>query len=144
MKPQDIHLSDWMRILIGEVPPVFYIELLIRAFAVYLILMVSMRSMGKRMSSQLSRNELAALVSLAAAVGIPMMAPDRGILAAVVIAFVLISVERVIAMRAFNNEKFENYLQGKVGALINDGVMDMAELKRSNLAHERVFAQLRV
>jgi hypothetical protein len=144
MQPQDIHLSDWMRVLVGEVPGAFYIELVIRAFAVYLILMVSMRTMGKRMSSQLSRNELAALVSLAAAVGIPMMAPDRGLLAAVVIAFVLISIERMIAKRAFYNEKFENFAQGKVGALVNDGVLDMAELKRSNLSHERVFAQLRV
>jgi uncharacterized membrane protein YcaP (DUF421 family) len=144
MKPQDIHLSDWLRILIGEVPGSFYIELIIRAFAVYLILMVSMRTMGKRMSSQLSRNELAALVSLAAAVGIPMMAPDRGILSAVVIAFVLIAIERIIAKRAFKNEKFENFAQGRVSALVNDGVMDMAELKRSNLSHERVFAQLRV
>jgi uncharacterized membrane protein YcaP (DUF421 family) len=144
MQPQDIHLSDWMRVLVGEVPGAFYIELVIRAFSVYLILMVSMRSMGKRMSSQLSRNELAALVSLAAAVGIPMMAPDRGLLSAVVIAFVLIAIERLIAKRSFNNEQFENFSQGKVGAIVTDGVVDMKELKRVGLSHERVFAQLRV
>lgn len=80
MQPQDIHFSDWQRILFGEVPITYLFELLIRAIAVYFILMVSIRAMGKRMSSQLSRNELAALVSLAAAVGIPMMAPERGVL----------------------------------------------------------------
>src|SRR4051794_17099270 len=77
MKPEKIHPDDWLRILVGEVPATYFIELIIRAAVVYLILMVSMRLMGKRMSSQLSRNELAALVSLAAAVGIPMMSPDR-------------------------------------------------------------------
>ncbi len=143
MQPQDIHFSDWRRILIGEVPGSFYIELLIRAIIVYLILMVSMRSMGKRMSSQLSRNELAALVSLAAAVGIPMMAPDRGILAGVVIAFVLIAVERLIARRNFESEKFENFSLGQVSTLIREGVVDMKELSRTGLAHERLFAQLR-
>jgi uncharacterized membrane protein YcaP (DUF421 family) len=144
MQPQDIHINDWLRILVGDVPASYYIELLIRAFAVYLILMVSMRSMGKRMSSQLSRNELAALVSLAATVGIPMMAPDRGILAAVIIAFVLIAIQRMIAKWAFKNEKFESFSQGKVSALISDGVLDMKELNRVGLPHERLFAQLRV
>ncbi|MGY3215072.1 DUF421 domain-containing protein [Mucilaginibacter sp. HD30] len=143
MQPQDIHINDWMRILIGEVPLSFFIELFIRAFIVYLILMVSMRAMGKRMSSQLGRNELAALVSLAAAVGIPMMAPDRGVLPAVVIAFVLITTERIIAMQACKSERFENFSQGKVSTLVSDGVVNIKELNKSRLSHERVFAQLR-
>lgn len=143
MKSQDIHLSDWLRILVGEVPATFFIELLIRSIVVYLVLMVSMRSMGKRMSSQLSRNELAALVSLAAAVGIPMMAPDRGLLPAAVIAFILIAIERWIAKRSCKNEKFESFSQGSISTLITDGVIDMNELKHVNLSHERVLAQLR-
>jgi uncharacterized membrane protein YcaP (DUF421 family) len=143
MKPQDIHFGDWLRILIGEVPPSFFIELLIRAIVVYMILLVSMRIMGKRMSSRLSRNELASLVSLAAAVGIPMLAPDRGMLPAFIIAIVLVSIQRLIARQSCKNEKFENFSQGKVSALVSDGVVDMKELKHAKLSHERVFAQLR-
>ncbi|MGN6640501.1 MAG: DUF421 domain-containing protein [Mucilaginibacter sp.] len=143
MQSQDIHLKDWLRILIGEVPPSYFLELLIRAAAVYFILMLSMRSMGKRMSSQLSRNELAALVSLAAAVGIPMMSPERGLLAGAVIAFILISVQRLIAKLCVINEKFESYSQGKFTTLVNAGVVDMKALNKVNLSHERVFSQLR-
>ncbi|HEY8920817.1 MAG TPA: YetF domain-containing protein [Chitinophaga sp.] len=143
MEAKDIHFSDWQRILIGEVPPGYFIELLIRAIVVYLILMVSMRTMGKRMSSQLSRNELAALVSLAAAVGIPMMAPDRGVLPALVIAFVLITVERMIAKRGFSDQKFESFVQGDLSTLVNDGIIDMKALAKVKLSHERVLAQLR-
>ncbi len=143
MQPQDIHLSDWLRILIGGVPAGYFIELLIRSIVIYLILMVSMRSMGKRMSSQLSRNELAALVSLAAAVGIPMMSPDRGLLPAVVIAFILIVTERVIARKSSENEKFESFSQGDISTLVSDGVIDMKELGRVKLSQERVLAQLR-
>ena len=143
MQSQDIHINDWMRILIGEVPLSFFIELVIRAFIVYLILMISMRAMGKRMSSQLGRNELAALVSLAAAVGIPMMAPDRGVLPAVVIAFVLIATERIIAKQSCKSERFENYSQGRVSTLVSDGVINIKELNKSRLSHERVLAQLR-
>src|ERR1700710_2654351 len=120
MKKEQIHLSDWQRILMGEVPAVFYIELIIRALLIYLILMVSMRAMGKRMSAHLSRNELAALVSLAAAVGVPMMAPNRGILPAMVIAVVVIGIQRIIADRAAKNQSFEKISQGNVSVLIAD------------------------
>jgi uncharacterized membrane protein YcaP (DUF421 family) len=143
MKPEEIKLNDWLRILIGEVPYVFFFELIIRALLVYLILLVSMRLMGKRMSSQLSRNELAALVSLAAAVGIPLMAPDRGVLPAVVIAAVLVLVERMIARKSVNDQHFEQYAQGNISTLVADGVIDMKELSKLGLSHERLLAQLR-
>lgn len=143
MKPEEIHINDWLRILIGEVPFAFFIELIIRALIVYLILLVSMRLMGKRMSSQLSRNELAALVSLAAAVGIPLMAPDRGLLPAVVIAAVLVMVQRLIAKKSFDDEKFEAYTQGNISTIVIDGVIDMKELNKLSLSHERLLAQLR-
>lgn len=143
MNSQDIHLTDPLRILIGEVPLSYFIELVIRAAAVYLILMISMRSMGKRMSSQLSRNELAALVSLAAAVGVPMMAPDRGLLPAVIIAFVLITIERAIAKQGCKSEAFESFAQGRLSILVRDGVVCVKELEQVSLSHERLFAQLR-
>jgi uncharacterized membrane protein YcaP (DUF421 family) len=143
MKPEQIRLSDWHRILVGEVPPVFFVELVIRAAVIYLILMVSMRTMGKRMSSQLSRNEMAAMVSLAAAIGVPMMAPDRGLLPAIVIALVLILVERVIAVWTFRNQSFEKFSQGNISTMVKDGVIDVGVLESTNLSRERVIAQLR-
>jgi hypothetical protein len=62
MKPEEIKLSDWTRIILGPVPPEFYLELIIRVIFVYLLLMVSMRLLGKRMSTQMSMLELTAMV----------------------------------------------------------------------------------
>jgi len=143
MKPEEIHLKDLLRILIGEVPFSFLLELIIRAAVVYLILMVSMRLMGKRMSSQLSRNELATLVSLAAAVGVPMMAPDRGLLPGLMVALVLIFAERFIAFWAFKSEVFETLAMGNISTLVKDGVIDVAALESVTLSRERLMAQLR-
>jgi uncharacterized membrane protein YcaP (DUF421 family) len=143
MKRYQIHLGDWKRILLGEVPRTFYLELVIRALVVYLILMISMRVMGKRMSSQLSRNELAALVSLAAAVGVPLMAPNRGLLPAVVIAIVVVGVQRVIADLAAKRQTFEKISQGNMSILINESVIDIDALSRVGLSQAQLFAQLR-
>jgi uncharacterized membrane protein YcaP (DUF421 family) len=95
------------------------------------------------MSSQLGRNELAALVSLAAAIGVPMMAPDRGLLPALVIAGVLITIQRSIARLAFKNQSFERFTQGNVSTLIIDAVIDVAVLESVGLSQERMFAELR-
>lgn len=143
MKSADIHISDWHRILVGDVPGSFYIELCIRALVVYLLLMVCMRLMGKRMSSQLGRNELAAMVSLAAAIGVPLQAPDRGLLPAVVIGIVVVFTERWIASKTFQNQTFEKFSQGNVDMLIKDAVIDLKTMKKVGLSRERLVSQLR-
>jgi hypothetical protein len=123
MKKEEIHFSDWQRILLGEVPGSFYMELILRAAIIYLLLMLAMRLMGKRMSGLLSRNELVAMVSLAAAIGTPLTSPDRGIIPAVVIAIVVVYIERWISAKAFHDEKFERYAIGKLDILVNDAVI---------------------
>lgn len=143
MQPSDMHLTDWLRIVVGEVPGVFYIELIIRASIFYLLLLVSIRLMGKRMASQLSRNDLAAMVSLAAAIGVPLQAPDRGILPAVVIAIVVVFTARWISAKTAKNQDFEKFSQGNISMLVKDSVMDLETMKKVRLSRERLVAQLR-
>jgi uncharacterized membrane protein YcaP (DUF421 family) len=143
MKKEDIHISDWLRIVVGEVPAAFYLELVLRAAIVFLLLMVAMRFMGKRMSGLLSRNELVAMVSLAAAIGTPLTSPDRGILPAVMIAIVVVYIERWISAKAFRNEEFERYAIGKLDILVNDAVIDLEVLKKVRISRERLMAELR-
>ena len=143
MKKEDIHLNDWQRIFFGDVPGGFYWEVVLRISIVYLVLMVSMRLMGKRMASQLSRNEMIALVSLAAAIGVPLQAPDRGILAAVVIAAVVVAVQQITAKIASRNERLEAITQGAMSILVADGHLDLKAMVSTGITRERVFAVLR-
>jgi|SRR6185503_12682481 len=143
MKPDEWHLDDWQRIFVGEVPASFYIELLFRAAVIYLLLIVCMRFMGKRMSGLLGRNELVAMVSLAAAVGIPLTAPDRGLLPAFIIGFLVVYIERWISSRAYKNRKFDKYIFGRMDALVKDSVIDHAAMKKVRVSRERLVAQLR-
>jgi uncharacterized membrane protein YcaP (DUF421 family) len=143
MNKEEIYFTDWWRILMGEVPGSFYVELIVRSAVIYLLLMLSMRLMGKRMSGLLSRNEMVAMVSLAAAVGTPLTSPDRGILPAVVIAVIVIYIERRISTIAFRNEKFERYAVGKLDILVNDAVIDLEILKKVRISRQRLMAELR-
>ncbi|MEH3114212.1 DUF421 domain-containing protein [Pedobacter terrae] len=143
MKEYEIKLNDLRRILIGEIPLTFYAEVILRTAVIYLILMISMRLMGKRMSSQLSRNEMAAVASLAAAVGVPLMNPDRGLLPAVVIAIVLIGFQLLIAKIASKNKKFESITQDKYNMIVKDGVLNIKAMLLTRVSRDRALAQLR-
>ncbi|TLV01496.1 YetF domain-containing protein [Dyadobacter luticola] len=143
MKKEDIHFGDWQRVFLGDVPGGFYFEVIFRIAVIYVILMVSMRLMGKRMASQVSRNEMIALVSLAAAIGVPLQAPDRGILAAVIIAAVVILMQQCIARLSIINQRTESLTQGDLTVLINDGQLDLSQMKLSGITREKAFAQLR-
>jgi uncharacterized membrane protein YcaP (DUF421 family) len=105
--------------------------------------MVAMRFMGKRMSGLLSRNELVAMVSLAAAIGTPLTSPDRGILPAVIIAIVVVYTERWISAKAFRDETFERYAIGELDILVDDAVIDLEVLKKVRISRERLMAELR-
>jgi len=143
MKPEEIKLGDWGRIFAGTVPPEFYLELLIRVFFIYLLLMVSMRLMGKRMSSHISRLELATMTALASAIGVPMLSADRGLLPAVIIAAVAVLIHRLVVVISFKNERFERISQGSLVPLVQDGTMRYNLMQKVRVTRERLFAQMR-
>lgn len=120
-----------------------YIELVTRESVFYLLLLVAIRLMGKRMSSQLSRNDLAAMVSLTAAMGVPLQAPDRGIIPAIIIAFIIVFTARRVAAKSFKSQDFERFSQGNIGMLVKDSVLDLAMMKKVRISRERFVAQLR-
>jgi uncharacterized membrane protein YcaP (DUF421 family) len=143
MKSDEIKLSDWMRILFGQVPPEFYAELVIRVILIYALLMICMRLMGTRMSGQLSRIDLAAMVALASAIGVSILSPSNGILPAFIIAFIIVIISRVIARLSFKNQHFEQVTQDDIDVLVEESVMQPEILKRTRVSRERLFAQLR-
>jgi uncharacterized membrane protein YcaP (DUF421 family) len=143
MMNKNIHLSDISRILVGDVPPEFFIEITIRLIIMYLFALIAMRLMGKRLAAQLSRNELTALVSIAAAVGVAIQAPDKGLLPALIIVTIIIMIGRWIAWRTSVNQKFEKIAQGNIAALIKDSVLQLHTMESARISKERVFAQLR-
>lgn len=137
------HLTDYLRILMGETPWSFLLEASIRMVVLYLILLSGLRLMGKRMAGQLSRTEQAALVSMAGAVGLPILSPDRGLLAPLLIGGTVVLMQRLVVHWAARRPRVEHLLQAHVRTLVADGVLHLPELEHAVLSQERLFAQLR-
>ena len=136
-------LTDYLRILLGEAPWSFLAESAFRLVLLYLLMLTGMRLMGKRMAGQLSRTELAALVSMAAAIGLPILSPDRGLLASVVIVAVVVVGQRLVTHWSARHAGVERVLEGNVYTLVADGVLQLDTLEHSVLSQEQLFAQLR-
>ena len=125
MQPQDIHWTDLHRILLGTSPAATYLEIILRVAFVYLLLVVCMRLMGKRMASHLTRNELIALTSLAAAAGLPILSFDKGLIPAIVVALVVVLGQRTISTLSCLFPRFERATQGNMDYLLKDGVLKL-------------------
>src|SRR5215203_3657929 len=80
MKKEEIHLWDIKRILFGQAPPEFMLEVLIRSIIIYVATIIIMRFLGKRMNGQLTILEYAVMVVMGATISVPMQIADRGLL----------------------------------------------------------------
>ena len=143
MDKSDIVWNDWHRILIGEVPGSFFIEVILRMIVVYFILVFSMRAMGKRMATQLTNMEYAALVSLAAATGMAVQTPERGLLPAALIAALVIFIQRFIAKKASVNNRFEKVVMGKIDVLVENGKLNIDIMKHTRITRDKLLEKLR-
>jgi uncharacterized membrane protein YcaP (DUF421 family) len=94
MNPDQLKPLDWQRILFGQNPDWFVLEIIGRALFIYVILLTCMRLMGRRVASQMGITELAVLITLGAAVGVPMQALERGVLPALAILTLAVLVLR--------------------------------------------------
>jgi uncharacterized membrane protein YcaP (DUF421 family) len=143
MDKQAIQFSDWQRILFGNAPVEFLVEVAIRTVLIYVVLLVVIRLMGKRMSGQLTSTEMAVMLLLGAIVSAPMQMPDRGIIQGVLLLFLILFFQQWITNRMRKNETLEQTLQGKVSILVADGELQFRELDAVNISHEQIFAVLR-
>jgi uncharacterized membrane protein YcaP (DUF421 family) len=143
MKKEDIHFNDLYRILIGEVPPGFYIELIIRVICVYAMIMFGMKYMGKRIAGDLNRSELAALSTLAAATGLVLLSPDRGLVSPLIVLGIIYLIRLYVNKKNYSSKRFEEFIEGRRSTLVIDGEMQWHEMKRTRISKEQLFSQLR-
>jgi uncharacterized membrane protein YcaP (DUF421 family) len=143
MKKEEIHLGDVNRWLFGQTPPEFMIEVAIRTMLIYVILLITVRLMGKRMTGQMTITELAVMITLGAIVSPVMQLPDRGLLFGVLVLSVALAFQRGLNYWAFKKEKVEKITQGVMSVLIKDGELVLEELEKSHISRQQLFAMLR-
>jgi uncharacterized membrane protein YcaP (DUF421 family) len=144
MNKQDIHFTDWKRIFIGDNPALFLVEIFLRTAIIYAILLLTVRLLGKRMAGQLTRTELAVMLTLGGIVSVAMQMPDRGLLQGVGVLACALLFQRGLTLLDWKSSRVETWTQGRVGLLVKDGVLDLEGMRSLRMSREQVFAALRL
>ena len=143
MDKEAIHLGDWHRLLIGEAPAEFLLEVFIRTTFIYLAVLVVMRLLGKRMNAQLTNLELAVMLTMGAIISPAMQLPDRGLLAGVLALLCSLTFLRGTNWLGFKSSKAEKIIQGTETVVVRDGIIQLDAMARNRLSHQQIYAALR-
>jgi uncharacterized membrane protein YcaP (DUF421 family) len=143
MKKDDIQPWDLYRIMFGEAPAGFLVEVFVRTSIIFLLLLVVLRLLGKRMDGQLTLTEMSVIITLGAIVSVPMQIPDRGILVGFIALLCAVAFQRGLTWLTVKNKKIEAASQGVVSILVKDGVLQLKEMAQASMSKQHVFSALR-
>lgn len=134
---------DWHTFLLGSEKWSFLPEVAVRSMLMFLVILFSLRILGKRSVTQLSVFELGVIIGLGSAAGDPMFYKDVGLLPAMLVFLVVITLYRFVTFLINHSNKLEEALEGKPVYVVEQGKFNFENFQRELIAHEEFFAQLR-
>jgi uncharacterized membrane protein YcaP (DUF421 family) len=141
---QNIAGFDVKSLLLGSEEWQFLLETMLRTVIMFILILVSLRILGKRGIKQLSVFELVVIIGLGSAAGDPMFYKDVGLLPALVVFILVISLYKLITLFIGISKKFEVLVEGKPICLIKNGMFSIDNFKKETLGEEEFFAELRL
>jgi uncharacterized membrane protein YcaP (DUF421 family) len=134
---------DLQRIFLGDAPPWFLLEIVLRTTLLYLYTLLLLRLLGKRGVRQLTFFEFAIILALGSAVGDPMFYEDVPLLHGAVVVTVIVLIQRTIAVITEKNKTLEVLFESSPRRLIKDGVLELGALDEEKLSKDEVLSRLR-
>src|SRR5688572_24385952 len=135
---------DIKSLLVGDEKWEFLLEATIRSVVMFIVIIMSLRLLGKRGVKQLSVFELGVIIGLGSAAGDPMFYKDVGLLSGIVVFLIVMSLYKFITFLINRSDKFETFLEGKPTIVIEDGQIMVKNYKREPIARDEMYAQLRL
>jgi uncharacterized membrane protein YcaP (DUF421 family) len=135
---------SWKELLLGGENWSFLPETALRTLIMFVIILISLRILGKRGVKQLSVFELVVIIGLGSAAGDPMFYKDVGILPALVVFALIVAVYSIITYFIGKNKNFELLVEGKPVCLIKNGRFAIGNFKKEPLGEDEFFAELRM
>lgn len=144
MNTEKVTPFDIERMLFGDAPPGFLIEVFFRGLALYLFMLLIVRFLGKRMAGELTVTEMVLMVTLGGSVAVAIQVPEGGVLIGFVVLTCAFLFERVFSWLTLQSPRFETISQGCATLLIKDGVLQIANMEDARITKQQIFAALRV
>ena len=135
---------NWKELMLGGEEWSFLLETVLRTLIMFIIIVISLRLLGKRGVKQLSVFELVVIIGLGSAAGDPMFYKDVGILPALIVFAMVVGLYSLITFLIGTNKNFEKLIEGKPVCLIKGGVFSIDNFQKEILGEDEFFAELRM
>jgi uncharacterized membrane protein YcaP (DUF421 family) len=129
--------------LLGEAPIGFLGEVFVRSLVTYIVLLVTLKFLGKRMSGRLSNTEMAVMLMFGAVVSSAMQIPERGVVEGSFVLLLILVFQRLFTLWTFRNRRLEKLTLGTTSLLIKNGVIQHSFMEKELLSQNQLFRQLR-
>lgn len=134
---------DWHRILIGDGPPLFLAEIVVRAVAIYLFALAFLHLLGRRGRREITPLEYLVIIALGSATGDVMFYPEVPLLYAAVVIVAVLLVADAVAWLKLRIGALERYVDGAPVLLVRDGRIVDGTLQREKISRGELFGMLR-
>ncbi|MBX3580631.1 MAG: DUF421 domain-containing protein [Rhizobiaceae bacterium] len=141
---EPIAAFDIGRMLFGDEPPLFLLEIAVRTVIIYVYTLFLIRWIGSRSIAQLSLVEFLLVIALGSAVGDGMFYPDVPLVHCMIVIAVVILLDKALSHLLARHPKFEDMIEGLSVQVIRDGIIDVKTLKKIQFGHDELFEQLRL
>jgi uncharacterized membrane protein YcaP (DUF421 family) len=131
-------------LLLGSEDWSFIPQMILRTIIMFLIIIVSLRILGKRGVKQLSIFELVVIISLGSAAGDPMLYKEVGLLTALIAFVIVVGFYSLITYMIGKSQRFEKVVEGKPVSLIKNGVFSVDSFSKEALGEDEFFSELRM
>jgi uncharacterized membrane protein YcaP (DUF421 family) len=134
---------DWHRLFIGEQPPLFFLEIVVRVILTYSFAVFALRYMGKRGQRQMAPFELVLVIALGSATGDAMFTPEVPILYAWLIIAVMVGLNRLLGIAQVRSKAVNDFLEGRPQLVLSGGRILDQNLRDEHLRRCEFLALLR-
>ncbi|MFO1372813.1 MAG: DUF421 domain-containing protein [Candidatus Competibacteraceae bacterium] len=118
-------------------------ELIARAVAVYIFLLVLLRITGKRQVGQLAPFDLVLLLVLSNAVQNSINAGDNSLIGGLLSATTLVGLNFVVGWATYRSKKLETIVEGQPQILIHNGRLFKEVMAKAQITHHELNIALR-
>lgn len=134
---------DWISIFIYDTTWAFAAEIVIRTTIMFCLIILLLRSTGKRGIRQLSIFELTIILALGSIAGDPMFTEDLPLIQAVLIMSLVLFLYRFFTWFSTKHKLFELLLEGKPTYIVENGMLIMEDVKKGKMSHDEFFSEMR-
>lgn len=135
---------EWKAFLLGDQKWSFLFETCLRTIIMFMVIVFTLRMLGKRGVKQLSVFELGVIIGLGSAAGDPMFYKDVGLLPGILVFTTVITLYKLITYLINRFRPVEQFMEGTPTCIIKDGIFLVENFKKEPVAIDELFSQLRL